>query len=86
LQTLLEGVVADAGQSIATLPLMTGTERQQLLVEWNTDQVEDDGKDEDGKYMFSHQLFELQVRGTPDTVAVNGCVIEGRLQLDWIFQ
>jgi amino acid adenylation domain-containing protein len=69
-QTLLEGVVADAGQSIATLPLLTGTERQQLLVEWNTDQVEDDGKDEDGKNMFSHQLFEVQVRRTPDAVAV----------------
>ena len=70
LQTLLEGVEADAGQSIATLPLLTGTERQQLLVEWNTDQVEDDGKDEDGKDMLSHQLFEVQVKRTPDAVAV----------------
>ena len=70
LQTLLEAIVADAGQSIATLPLLTETERQQLLIEWNTDQVEDEGKDEDGTYMFVHQLFEVQVRRTPDAVAV----------------
>ncbi len=70
LQTLLEGVVADAGQSIATLPLLTETERQQLLIEWNTDPVEDEGKAEDGTSMFVHQLFEAQVRRTPDAVAV----------------
>ena len=66
LQTLLEAIVADAGQSIARLPLLTETERQQLLIEWNTDQAED----EDGKYMFVHQLFEVQVRRMPDAVAV----------------
>ena len=66
LQTLLEAIVADAGQSIATLPLLTETERQQLLIEWNTDHVED----EDGKDMFVHQLFEVQVRRMPDAVAV----------------
>ena len=70
LQTLLEAIVADAGQSIATLPLLTETERQQLLIEWNTDPAEDEGKDEDGTYMFVHQLFEAQVRRTPDAVAV----------------
>ena len=66
LQTLLEAIVADAGQSIARLPRLTETERQQLLIEWNTDQAED----EDGKYMFVHQLFEVQVRRMPDAVAV----------------
>jgi amino acid adenylation domain-containing protein len=70
LQTLLEAIVADAGQSIATLPLLTEPERQQLLVEWNTDPVKDEGKDEEGTYMFVHQLFEEQVRRIPDAVAV----------------
>ena len=69
LQTLLKAIVADAGQSIARLPLLTETERQQLLIEWNTDR-RDDGKDEDGTSMFVHQLFEAQVRRTPDAVAV----------------
>ena len=70
LQTLLDAIVADAGQSIATLPLLTETERQQLLIEWNTDPVEAQGKDEDGTSMFVHQLVEAQVRRTPDAVAV----------------
>ena len=35
LQTLLEGMVADPGQRLADLPLLTQAERQQLLVAWN---------------------------------------------------
>src|SRR5215217_3181446 len=34
-QTLLEGIVADADARIADLPLLTLSERQQLLLEWN---------------------------------------------------
>jgi amino acid adenylation domain-containing protein len=34
-QTLLEGIVADPDARIADLPLLTASERRQLLVEWN---------------------------------------------------
>ena len=34
-QTLLEAIVADPDQSIATLPILTEAERHQILVEWN---------------------------------------------------
>ena len=38
--TLLQGIVADPSQSLATLPLLTEKERNQLLVEWNDTNVE----------------------------------------------
>jgi amino acid adenylation domain-containing protein len=34
-QTLLEGIVANSGQPISELPLLTPAERHQLIVEWN---------------------------------------------------
>ena len=34
-ETLLEGIVADPDRRLSELPLLTGAERQQLLVEWN---------------------------------------------------
>jgi hypothetical protein len=40
LQTLLEGIVANPGQRLKNLPLLTQPERQQLLVEWNDTQTE----------------------------------------------
>jgi amino acid adenylation domain-containing protein len=64
LQTLLEGIVANPGQRLKNLPLLTQPERQQLLVEWNDTQV-DYPKD-----VCIHQLFEAQVEQTPDAVAV----------------
>jgi aspartate racemase len=67
-QTLLEGIVADPGQSISTLPLLTERERHQLLVEWNEDQF-DDPKDN-----FLHRRFEAQAERTPEEVAL---VFEG---------
>ncbi|HEU5373875.1 MAG TPA: condensation domain-containing protein, partial [Ktedonobacteraceae bacterium] len=64
LQTLLEGIVADPDQPITSLPLLTETERQQLLVQKNADQA---------KYVQSqsiHQIFEAQVDRTPDAIAL----------------
>ncbi len=64
LQRLLEGIVADPDQSITNLPLLTGAEHRQLLVEWN---------DTDTEYphdQCAHQLFETQVRRAPDAIAV----------------
>ncbi|MBD2510596.1 non-ribosomal peptide synthase/polyketide synthase [Nostoc muscorum FACHB-395] len=62
--TLLEGIVANPSDRISQLPMLTASEQQQLLVEWNDTQVD---------YAFDkciHQLFEEQVERTPDAVAV----------------
>jgi amino acid adenylation domain-containing protein len=63
-QTLLEGVVKDADQPIADLPILTEAERHQLLVEWN-DTQKDYPKDE-----CIHEFFEAQVERSPGDVAV----------------
>jgi amino acid adenylation domain-containing protein len=73
-QTLLECIVANekaSEQRLSDLSALTGTERQQLLVEWNdtsTAYAED---------KCIHELFEAQVKRTPDAVAVvfeDGCL------------
>jgi amino acid adenylation domain-containing protein len=63
-QTLLEGIIADPDQPISTLPLLTGAERHQLLVEWNSTRVNFP------EAWCLHKLFEIQVDRTPDAVAV----------------
>jgi amino acid adenylation domain-containing protein len=68
--TLLEAIVRDPDRSISMLPLLTESERRQVLVEWN---------DTDADYpadALLHQLFEAQARRTPEAVAV---VSEGRM-------
>ncbi|MFN7731086.1 MAG: amino acid adenylation domain-containing protein, partial [Pirellula sp.] len=62
--TLLEGIVADPLQRIGQLPLLTQTERQQLLIEWNDTAVDHPNN------RSVHELFEDQVQRTPDTVAL----------------
>jgi len=66
-QTLLEAVVADAGQHLGQLALLTDAERRQLS-KWN---------DTSRAYPHAcvHELFEAQVERTPDAVAV---VFEGQ--------
>ncbi|HEY5864958.1 MAG TPA: amino acid adenylation domain-containing protein, partial [Candidatus Tectomicrobia bacterium] len=64
LQTLLAGMVADPGQRLADLPLLTRAERQQVLAAWHdihTAQPMD---------MCVHEMFEAQVERTPDSIAV----------------
>ncbi|MEH2088950.1 amino acid adenylation domain-containing protein [Nostoc sp.] len=61
--TLLESIVTNPQQQISQLPLLTQVEQQQLLV-WNNTQV-DYPRDKS-----IHQLFEEQVRRTPDAVVV----------------
>ncbi|RAM53526.1 MAG: non-ribosomal peptide synthetase [Hapalosiphonaceae cyanobacterium JJU2] len=63
-QTLLESIVRNSQQRISDLPLLTSSELQQLLIEWNntkTDYPQD---------KCIHELFEAQVEKTPDAVAV----------------
>ncbi|MBW4629689.1 MAG: amino acid adenylation domain-containing protein [Brasilonema octagenarum HA4186-MV1] len=63
-QTLLETIVSDPNHRVGKLPLLTESERHQLLVEWNNTQV-DYPQDK-----CIHQLFEEQVERTPNAVAV----------------
>ena len=63
-QTLLESIVADPGTAISRLALLTDSERDQLLVEWN------DTKRDYPEDKCIHQLFEEQVERTPEAIAV----------------
>jgi amino acid adenylation domain-containing protein len=63
-QILLEAMVADPEQRLSDLPLLSDTERQQLVVQWN------DTKDDDPTDLCIHQLFEAQAERTPDAIAV----------------
>jgi amino acid adenylation domain-containing protein len=63
-QTLLEGIVANPEQKLSDLPVLTPAERQTLLVKWNNTQA-DYPKD-----LCIHQLFETQVKLTPEAIAV----------------
>ncbi|HEX8871242.1 MAG TPA: amino acid adenylation domain-containing protein, partial [Candidatus Acidoferrum sp.] len=61
---LLEGIAAGSGQHLSELPLLSPTERQQLLVEWNGTAA-----------AFSrdsciHTLFEAQAARTPNAIAL----------------
>ncbi|MBZ4423356.1 condensation domain-containing protein, partial [Myxococcus sp. RHSTA-1-4] len=64
LQVLLEAIVSQPDQRLSELPLLTPSERQQVLVDWNTttSSVPADS--------CFHHAFELQVARTPDAPAV----------------
>ncbi len=63
-QTLLAGIIANPDLAVTKLPLLTATERHQLLVEWNNTQTDY------LRHQCIHQLFEEQVERTPDAIAV----------------
>ncbi|NEO73876.1 amino acid adenylation domain-containing protein, partial [Moorena sp. SIO3H5] len=63
-ENLLSAVVETSERPISQLPLMTQKELDQILVEWNNTKT--DYPDE----KCIHQLFEEQVKKTPDAVAV----------------
>jgi len=70
-KTLMGSIVADPEQSIAALPLLTATERQQMLDEWNRTET---------NYPLESSLTDLieeQAQQTPNAVAVTS--EEGRL-------
>ena len=56
--------MADPGQRISQLPLLTEAERHQLLVEWNDTAVEYP------RDRCIHQLFEAQVERSPEATAL----------------
>ncbi|MGH7829594.1 MAG: condensation domain-containing protein, partial [Candidatus Binatia bacterium] len=69
LRTLLEAMVTEPRRRLSAFPLLTETERHELLVEWNTP-LRDYRRDK-----CLHELFEAQAERTPDAVAV---VCEGK--------
>ena len=62
-ESLLDSALADPDQSLACIPLLTATEQQQLL-QWN------DTEAEYPRQTCMHELFEAQVAGTPDAIAL----------------
>jgi amino acid adenylation domain-containing protein len=62
-QTLLEAVADDPDRRLAELPMLTETEHQQLLIDWNRTAV-DYPKDR-----CVHELVEEQAERTPEAVA-----------------
>ena len=63
-QMILKGIAADPDQRLSELPLLTDTERHQLLAEWNETKM-DYPRD-----ACVHDLFQEQVQRTPEAVAV----------------
>ncbi|GCE02774.1 non-ribosomal peptide synthetase [Dictyobacter aurantiacus] len=64
-RTILEAVVADPTQHIASLQLLTAAEQQQIIVDWNDTEV---------RYPEEwclHQLVEQQAERTPQAIAVH---------------
>ena len=74
IETVLGAMVSNPGQRLADLSILTETERQRILVEWN-----DTGK-EYPRDKCIHELFEQQVERTPTSVAV---VYEDRQLTYW---
>jgi len=77
-QTLLEGIVANPEQRLSELRILTQFERDQILVEFNQHQSKSQVAlwrvpmlDRKSKIeQCIHQVFESQVKRTPDAVAV----------------
>jgi len=63
-QTLLEGIIADPEARIADLSLLTESEQQQLLNDWN------DTRQPFRQDLCIHELFELQAAKNPNATAV----------------
>ncbi len=62
--TLLEGIITNPSERVSQLPLLTKVEQQQLLIDWNNTEVDYPAD------KCIHQLFEEQVKRTPEAVAV----------------
>ncbi|PWT80702.1 MAG: non-ribosomal peptide synthetase [Acidobacteria bacterium] len=60
----LTGYASNAKCPISRLPLMSGDELRQLLIQWNATAVHFDGP------MLIHALFEAQTDATPDATAI----------------
>jgi iturin family lipopeptide synthetase A len=64
LQTILDGMVVNPSLLLSELPLLTDTEKQQLLIDWNNTNRD---------YSLNHcvhQLFESQADNRPNAIAI----------------
>ena len=68
LQTLLEAVVSNADRPLGQLPMLTASEMQELLVDWNE-------TDFPVSETTVHGWFQSQAQRTPDSIAI---MFEGR--------
>jgi amino acid adenylation domain-containing protein len=66
-ETLLGSIVAEPDRHIGELTLLTRAERKRMVVEWNATQADYAGK------RCVHQLFEEQVKRTPQSIAAVDC-------------
>jgi amino acid adenylation domain-containing protein len=64
-ETLLEGIVLQPKESLSELPLLTASEREQLLTGWNETQVAYE------RGLCIHEMFERQVKQTPEATALS---------------
>ncbi|WP_187650925.1 condensation domain-containing protein, partial [Xenorhabdus indica] len=64
LKRVLAAMATDATQNIATLPILSESEQQQLLVDFNATQADFP------QNALIHQLFEAQAAHNPDAIAV----------------
>jgi non-ribosomal peptide synthetase component F len=74
-RTLLESIATDFDQSVSEVPLLSGVEEHQLVVDWNNTRTE---------FPMSecfHRLFEAQVERKPGATAVT---FEGRAPINWL--
>ena len=63
-EKMLGGIVENAEQTVWRLPLLTETEREQIVVEWNNTVMEYP------RELSVHQMIEAQAARTPDATAV----------------
>jgi amino acid adenylation domain-containing protein len=63
-RTLLTGIIDNPQQEIDFLPLLTPTERDRLLIDWN------DTATDYPRNCCIHELFEERVEETPDAIAL----------------
>jgi amino acid adenylation domain-containing protein len=83
-QTLLEGIIANPNDRLSDLPLLTPTERQQILVEWNRSPLPPlqqlgnnfqvlQFQEDLGEFLQDccfHHLFAAQVHANPEAIAL----------------
>ena len=64
-EVLLTAMVTDDSQAVATMPLLTPAEQQQILIDWNNTAT-----DYPHAQSCLHELIESQVERTPEAIAV----------------
>ncbi|MEE3716405.1 amino acid adenylation domain-containing protein [Tumidithrix elongata RA019] len=80
LQVLLEGMVIHPDQCLCDLSILTAAERHQILVEWNSTQVDYPSN------RTIHELFTAQVTRTPDAIAVVLPLLDSAMQETLTYQ